>query len=105
MPLTQMQTAYDHFNEHRNTLRMTTGSANLDSLIYKRLSSTCSMAVLERKGADVESKLLEKGKQIETLMKKQEQFEEMIQLDPLSRYNLKRLIVYSSNIPELDKCT
>ena len=33
MPLTQMQTAYDHFNEHRNTLRMTTGSANLDSLI------------------------------------------------------------------------
>jgi hypothetical protein len=31
--LTQMQTAYDHFNEHRNTLRMTTGSANLDSLI------------------------------------------------------------------------
>ena len=32
-PLTQMQTAYDHFNEHRNTLRMTTGSANLDSLI------------------------------------------------------------------------
>ncbi|MGB8933677.1 MAG: hypothetical protein WCC17_01060 [Candidatus Nitrosopolaris sp.] len=32
-PLTQMQTAYDHFNEYRNTLRMTTGSANLDSLI------------------------------------------------------------------------
>ena len=32
-PLTHMQTAYDHFNEHRNTLRMTTGSANLDSLI------------------------------------------------------------------------
>jgi RecA/RadA recombinase len=28
-----MQTAYDHFNEHRNILRMTTGSANLDSLI------------------------------------------------------------------------
>ncbi len=26
-------TAYDHFNEHRNTLKMTTGSANLDSLI------------------------------------------------------------------------
>jgi hypothetical protein len=26
-------TAYDHFNEHRNTLRMTTGSASLDSLI------------------------------------------------------------------------
>ncbi|MFZ0224417.1 MAG: hypothetical protein WAM42_22270 [Candidatus Nitrosopolaris sp.] len=33
MPLIQMQTAYDHFNEHRNILRMTTGSANLDSLI------------------------------------------------------------------------
>jgi hypothetical protein len=33
MAVTQMQTAYDHFNEHRNTLRMTTGSANLDSLI------------------------------------------------------------------------
>jgi hypothetical protein len=33
MPLTQMQTAYDHFNEHRNTLKMTTGSVNLDSLI------------------------------------------------------------------------
>jgi Rad51 protein len=32
-PLTQMQTAYDHFNERRNTLKMTTGSANLDSLI------------------------------------------------------------------------
>jgi hypothetical protein len=32
-PLVQMQTAYDHFNEHRNTLKMTTGSANLDSLI------------------------------------------------------------------------
>jgi hypothetical protein len=28
-----MQTANDHFNEHRNTLRMTTGSANLDPLI------------------------------------------------------------------------
>jgi hypothetical protein len=26
-------TAYEHFNEHRNTLTMTTGSANLDSLI------------------------------------------------------------------------
>jgi RecA/RadA recombinase len=26
-------TAFDHFNEYRNTLRMTTGSANLDSLI------------------------------------------------------------------------
>jgi len=26
-------TAYDHFNESRNTLKMTTGSANLDSLI------------------------------------------------------------------------
>jgi hypothetical protein len=33
MPLTQMQTAYDHFNQHRNTLRIPTGSANLDSLI------------------------------------------------------------------------
>jgi hypothetical protein len=32
-PLTQMQTAYDHFNKHRNTLKMTTGSASLDSLI------------------------------------------------------------------------
>jgi hypothetical protein len=26
-------TALEHFNEHRNTLKMTTGSANLDSLI------------------------------------------------------------------------
>ena len=26
-------TAYEHYNEHRNTLKMTTGSANLDSLI------------------------------------------------------------------------
>jgi RecA/RadA recombinase len=26
-------TAYEHFNQHRNTLKMTTGSANLDSLI------------------------------------------------------------------------
>ncbi|MFZ0511982.1 MAG: hypothetical protein WAM14_10275 [Candidatus Nitrosopolaris sp.] len=32
-PLIQMQTAYDHFNEHRNTLKTTTGSANLDSLV------------------------------------------------------------------------
>jgi Rad51 len=32
-PLTRMQTAYDHFSEHRYTLKMTTGSANLDSLI------------------------------------------------------------------------
>src|SRR4029077_16938730 len=31
--LMQMQTAFDHFNEHRNTLKMTTGSAGLDSLI------------------------------------------------------------------------
>ena len=31
--LTQMQTAYEHFNEHRNTAKMTTGSASLDSLI------------------------------------------------------------------------
>jgi Rad51 len=29
----QMQSAFDHFNEHRNILRMTTGSAELDSLI------------------------------------------------------------------------
>jgi len=29
----QMQSAFDHFNEHRNTLKMTTGSAGLDSLI------------------------------------------------------------------------
>ena len=35
--------------------------------------------VLERKGADVETKLLEKDKQIETLMKKQEQFEQLLQ--------------------------
>ena len=28
-----MQTALDHFNEHRNILKMTTGSAELDSLI------------------------------------------------------------------------
>jgi RecA/RadA recombinase len=31
--LIQMQSAFDHFNEHRNTLKMTTGSAELDSLI------------------------------------------------------------------------
>ena len=31
--LMQMQPAFDHFNEHRNTLKMTTGSAELDSLI------------------------------------------------------------------------
>jgi len=29
----QMQTAFEHFNEHRNTLKMTTGSPDLDSLI------------------------------------------------------------------------
>src|SRR5205807_8002536 len=29
----QMQSALEQFNEHRNTLRMTTGSATLDSLI------------------------------------------------------------------------
>jgi hypothetical protein len=29
----QMQSAFDYFNEHRNTLKMTTGSAELDSLI------------------------------------------------------------------------
>jgi hypothetical protein len=28
-----MQSAFDQFNEHRNTLKMTTGSAELDSLI------------------------------------------------------------------------
>ena len=26
-------TAYEHYNKHRTTLKMTTGSANLDSLI------------------------------------------------------------------------
>ena len=31
--LMQMQSAFDHFNEHRNTLKMTTGSAEMDSLI------------------------------------------------------------------------
>jgi len=31
--LLQMQSAFDHFNECRSTLRMTTGSAGLDSLI------------------------------------------------------------------------
>jgi hypothetical protein len=31
--LVQMQSAFDHFNEHRNTLKMTIGSAELDSLI------------------------------------------------------------------------
>src|SRR6266704_3109374 len=31
--LMQMRSAFDHFNEHRNTLKMTTGSAELDSLI------------------------------------------------------------------------
>jgi integrase len=34
---------------------------------------------LERKGADVETKLLEKDKQIEGLIKKQEQFEQLLQ--------------------------
>src|SRR6266487_3759542 len=29
----QMQTAFEHFNEHRNTLKMTTGSPDLNSLI------------------------------------------------------------------------
>src|SRR5437899_11692475 len=29
----QMQSAFEHFNEYRNTLKMTTGSASLDSLI------------------------------------------------------------------------
>ena len=29
----QMQSAFDHFNENRNTLKKTTGSAELDSLI------------------------------------------------------------------------
>src|ERR671930_2277977 len=29
----EMQSALEHFNEHRNTLKMTTGSAELDSLI------------------------------------------------------------------------
>jgi hypothetical protein len=31
--LMQMQSAFEYFNEHRNTLKMTTGSASLDSLI------------------------------------------------------------------------
>lgn len=31
--LMQMQSAFDHFNECRSTLKMTTGSAGLDSLI------------------------------------------------------------------------
>lgn len=31
--LTQMQTAFDHSNEFRNTLKMTTGSSSLDALI------------------------------------------------------------------------
>ena len=31
--LMQMQSAFDHFNEYRNTLKMTTGSAELDSMI------------------------------------------------------------------------
>jgi hypothetical protein len=29
----QLQTAFEHFNQYRSTLRMTTGSAELDSLI------------------------------------------------------------------------
>jgi hypothetical protein len=29
----EMQSALDHYNEHRTTLKMTTGSADLDSLI------------------------------------------------------------------------
>jgi hypothetical protein len=36
-------TALEHFNEHRNTLKMTTGSANLDRLM--RANATCFMAV------------------------------------------------------------
>ena len=31
--LTLMQTAFEHFNEYRSILKMTTGSANLDALI------------------------------------------------------------------------
>lgn len=31
--ITQMQTAFEHFNEQRNALKMTTGSPDLDSLI------------------------------------------------------------------------
>jgi hypothetical protein len=45
MPFTEMQTAYDHFNEHRNTLRMTTGSANLDSLILTSYAEQQSFAI------------------------------------------------------------
>jgi hypothetical protein len=29
----EMQSALDHYNQHRTTLKMTTGSADLDSLI------------------------------------------------------------------------
>ena len=29
----EMQSALEHYNEHRTTLKMTTGSAELDSLI------------------------------------------------------------------------
>lgn len=32
-PLVHMQSAFDHFNEYRSTLKMTTGSASLDTLI------------------------------------------------------------------------
>ena len=32
-PILKMQSAFEHFNEYRNTLKMTTGSAELDSLI------------------------------------------------------------------------
>jgi len=32
-PVMQMQTAFEHFNEQRNTLKMTTGSPDMDSLI------------------------------------------------------------------------
>jgi hypothetical protein len=31
-PYPQLQSAFDHFNEYRNILKMTTGSAELDSL-------------------------------------------------------------------------
>jgi hypothetical protein len=33
-------TAFEHFNEHRNTLKMTTGSPNLDSLIDRCTGGT-----------------------------------------------------------------
>src|SRR5215467_6916451 len=43
-------TALEHFNEHRNTLKMTTGSANLDSLIDSIEEGQCYLFYGSNKG-------------------------------------------------------